>query len=93
MTRRYTIPITALTVLVANLAAGSAFARPPPATDCSGVLQCITVTAPPESKSPGIAADRPYYKDWHFQPRGRDDRYPRSGWYRGRPPLTTGVPF
>jgi hypothetical protein len=84
----YIVPTATLATFLVSLAAASASAAPLRATDCSGVLQCATVTLPPASKSPGMGLDRPWYQP-NFQPNDRGEQYPRGTWSKPYPTNAT----
>jgi hypothetical protein len=77
---RYIVPSAALTAVLVSFAAAPASAAPVRATNCSGPLQCATITLPPPGKSPGVGLDRPWYRP-NFQPSDRD-HFPRGNWYK-----------
>lgn len=92
MIPKYAIPIATLTILAANLAAASAFAKPPPATNCSGLLQCLMITSAPDAKPSGSVTERPRY-NWGFPLRDRDDRYSHGSRYKNPRYVSAGTPF
>jgi hypothetical protein len=96
----YLVPAATLAAVLFSLAiapasaapasAGSTSAASPRTTDCSGVLQCATVTLPAPKKSSGMGLDRPWYRQG-FQPSDRADQYPRGTWYKPYPGAPNNV--
>lgn len=92
MIPRSTIPIAAVAVMIAGLAA-PALANPPPGpNNCSGVNMCLYTQAPLGKNPVGPVLERPS-PSWGYQQRDRDDRFPHGGWSRYVPYRSTGTPF
>ncbi len=88
MILRYSVAAATLTVVLASLAVAQASAAPVRPVDCSGVLQCATVTLPPASKSPGMGQDHQWNRQG-FKPSDRGDQFPRGTWYKPYGPFNT----
>jgi hypothetical protein len=84
----YIVPTATLAAVLVSLAAAPASAAPLRGTDCSGVLQCATVTLPPAGKPSRVTPERPWNRP-SFQPSDRGDQW-RGTWYK--PYQTNAIP-